>query len=311
MTDRDFLRVEGVVKRYADVTAVNGVSFGVARGESVGLVGESGCGKSTLARVIAGLEKPTSGAVLLEGKPYRLRPGRGRCRMNMVFQDPADSFDSHMTVSASLYEALSHTRGVGGRDAVPLIAEALRLVELPESYAQRKIHQLSGGECQRVGIARAVITQPDILICDEATSALDVSVQAQIIRLLRRIREAHDFTYLFIAHDLGLVATMCDRVLVMYRGMIVEEGPANAVMEAPLHPYTRLLVDCARAFAMEYSATSGVLPRVPEPGNGEAAGCPYAIYCSERRERCLREAPALIEWSEGRRAACHNLEGVR
>lgn len=192
-----------------------------------------------------------------------------------------------------------------------MIAEALGLVELPENYTQRKIHQLSGGECQRVGIARAVLTQPDILICDEATSALDVSVQAQIIRLLRGIRAEQAFTCLFIAHDLGLVATMCDRVLVMYRGVIVEEGPSEAVMRAPLHPYTRLLVECARAFAMEYGATSGSLPQVPEQRGGEAAGCPYAACCPKRVERCLRKAPALVERDEGRRAACHELEVLR
>lgn len=181
--------------RYEDTVAVHDVSFRIFRGESVGIVGESSCGKSTTARLISGLEPPTAGQVLFEGQPYVLKPGRGPCRVNMVFQDPVASFDRRMTVFESLYEALSHTERITRAAARPVIAKMLKTVELPNDYVDRRSAQLSGGECQRVGIARALLTRPELLICDEATSALDVSVQAQIIHLLKRIKDESNLTY--------------------------------------------------------------------------------------------------------------------
>ena len=186
MPDTPLLEVRNLGMRFEDVEAVAGVDMSIYEGESVGIVGESGCGKSTTARLISGLVTPTSGQVLFRGEPYVLRPDRGRCRINMVFQDPVASFDGRMTVFESLYEALSHTRRIGRKEARSVIADMLDTVELPASYIDRLASQLSGGECQRVGIARALLTEPELLICDEATSALDVSVQAQIIHLLQK-----------------------------------------------------------------------------------------------------------------------------
>lgn len=260
MTNIPLLEVRDLHKSYEDTEAVRGISFTVNEGESVGIVGESGCGKSTTARIIAGLESPTQGEILFRGEPYRLRPGRGRCRINMVFQDPVASFDGRMTVFASLYEALSHTESISKRDAMEPIKKMLKTVELPESYTDRLVSRLSGGECQRVGIARALLTRPELLICDEATSALDVSVQAQIIHLLHRLKEELNLTYLFISHDLGLVAGMCSRVLVMYQGRLVEQGSVRRVLDDPADPYTKILRASADAFTLDEKGHTTPLP---------------------------------------------------
>ena len=249
MNKQPFLQVEQLKKTYGEIRAVNGISFFVEKGEAVGIVGESGCGKSTTARLIAGLEKPTGGRVLLQGEPRRLRSGRyKKCHVNMIFQDPRDSFDSHMTVFSSLYEALSHTRRTERRQARLVIEELLTQVELSTEYADRRIAQLSGGECQRIAIARALLTEPELLICDEATSALDVSIQKQILELLKRIRKERQLTFLVISHDLALVSHLCSRVLVMYQGKIVEEGDVKKVLRNPEHPYTKLLLASGAAF---------------------------------------------------------------
>lgn len=304
MKHEPLIAVENLRKVYGETEAVRGVSFQIAQGQSVSIVGESGCGKSTMARVIAGLERPTGGRVLFRGTPYRLRPKRtGPSPINMVFQDPMDSFDGHSTVFDSLYEALSHTRRIGRREAEAEIAAMLETVELPVSYLRRHIFQLSGGQCQRVAIARALLTDPELLICDEATSALDVSVQAQIIHLLRHLREQHGHTYLIISHDLALVACLCDYVLVMYRGALVEEGTVNQVMEHPLHPYTKLLLSCGRAFSMEHSERP--LPELPQrSAGGRDSRCMFYPFCQMRGELCEKGTPALRNYREGHRAAC-------
>ena len=304
MDNMPLLEVRDLYKTYEDTQAVRGVSLTVREGESVSIVGESGCGKSTTARMIAGLETPTAGEVLFRGEPYRLRPGRGRCRVNMVFQDPVASFDGRMTVFASLYEALSHTENVSKKDARETIANMLKTVELPERYIDRRISQLSGGECQRVGIARALLTKPELLICDEATSALDVSVQAQIIHLLRQLKEELNLTYLFISHDLGLVAGMCSRVLVMYRGQLVEQGDVRAVMDSPRHPYTKLLCASADAFAIDGNGSATPLPAVPVRLTDEDGKCGFYPFCARRSERCRAEAPAM-SGDERHGTACH------
>lgn len=297
---------ENLKKEYEGVTVVDQVSFNVEKGESVGIVGESGCGKSTTARLISGLEKPDRGQILVQGEPYRLRPGkRRRCKINMVFQDPADSFDSRMTVFACLYEALSHTRKISRREAVPVIAGALETVELPTEYAGRRVSQLSGGECQRVAIARAVLTEPELLICDEATSALDVSVQAQMIQLLQTLKREKKFSFLFISHDLALVSCMCTRVLVMYRGRIVEEGSVEMVMKKPCHPYTRLLVACGAAFTLDEWGNTQEMPRLPEKRQEGQGGCGYYPFCRHRMELCRKQVPRLQSCGDGHRVACY------
>jgi peptide/nickel transport system ATP-binding protein len=307
MENNPLLIVENLQKVYGDTEAVHRVSFQIEHGQSVGVVGESGCGKSTMVRVIAGLERPTGGQVLFRGRPYRLRPKRkGPSPINMVFQDPMDSFDGRAVLFDSLYEALSHTRRIGRRDAVGEIESVLETVELPASCLRRRISQLSGGQSQRAAIARVLLTEPELLIFDEATSALDVSVQAQIIHLLLQLREQHRRTYLFISHDLALVACLCDRVLVMYKGVLVEEGPVGEVMEHPLHPYTRLLLSCGRAFAMDRGGTP--LPEVPQRSAGGDSPCRFYPHCPERTSLCMEVAPEFREYGGGRRAACIRCE---
>lgn len=308
MDNEVLLEVKHLYKSFEDVDAVADVSFCICRGESVGIVGESGCGKSTTARVISGLEKPTAGDILFSGQPYSLRPGRGKRKINMVFQDPVASFDGRMTVFASLYEALSHTRKINRALAEPLIRQVLSTVELPEKYIGRRVNQLSGGECQRIGIARAILTEPELLICDEATSALDVSVQAQIIHLLQELKAEKQLTYLFISHDLALVAGMCNRVFVMYGGRIVEEGITSEVMANPGHPYTRLLLACGDAFAAEEDGSVSALPKVPERLDGGSGACPFYSYCSSRTGKCQNELPELRPCGLNHRAACHLLK---
>ena len=227
----------------------------------------------------------------------------------MVFQDPVASFDGRMTVFESLYEALSHTQRISRKDARPVIADMLDTVELPANYINRLASQLSGGECQRVGIARALLTRPELLICDEATSALDVSVQAQIIHLLKKLKSEQKLTYLFISHDLGLVAGMCSKVIVMYRGRIVEQGETRAVLHDPRHPYTRLLLASADAFALDDAGRTTSLPVVPQRLTDEEGLCGFYPFCAQRGERCRRERPILRDVGEKHSAACHVSSG--
>ena len=306
MNKQPFLVIDNLKKEYNDITAVDGVSFCIEEGESVGIVGESGCGKSTLARLITGLEKPTGGKVLLRGNLYHLKGiGRERCHINMVFQDPVYSFDMHMTVFSSLYEALGHTKKISKRNALPVIEDALQKVELPSEYTKRRISQLSGGECQRIGIARAILTEPELLICDEATSALDVSVQAQIIHLLQRLKKDNHYSYMFISHDLALVSCMCSRVLVMYRGKLVEEGSVKELMARPQHPYTRLLVSCGAAFTIDPCGKIRTLPKIAAQENIRNTACGFYPFCRQHMEICRNQVPNLKKCGEGHKAACH------
>lgn len=299
------LEVKNLYKRFDDVDAVAGLSFSVQKGESVGIVGESGCGKSTTARIITGLDKPTSGEILFHGFPYSLQSGKGKCKINMVFQNPIASFDRRMSVFSSLYEALSHTYKISKKDAEPIICNALRTVELPEDYIYRRISQLSGGECQRIGIARAILTEPELLVCDEATSALDVSVQVQIIHLLGELKTEKNLTYLIISHDLALVSCICNRVLVMYRGRLVEEGDVSKVMTNPIHPYTQLLLSCGNAFAVENGSVISALPTVPERSDNMDGKCPFFAFCKHRFPKCAKTLPELKKYGSNHWAACH------
>lgn len=308
MDEPAFLEVKDLVKKYDGVTVVDHVSFRVREGESLGLVGESGCGKSTTARIIAGLEPPAEGQILVDGKPYRLQSGRKwKNDINMVFQDPIDSFDSSMTVFASLWEVLSHSQGrrTGRRAASRELVRALEMVELPKEYGDRKVSRLSGGECQRVAIARALLTAPKLLLCDEATSALDVSVQAQIIALLKRLKEEQKLTYLFISHDLALVSCMCTRILVMYKGRLVEEGETAQVLFHPAHPYTKLLADCGQAFILDEQGNTAPMPSVPQSMGAGTGGCVFYEFCGVRTEQCGHRAPQMAEPEPGHFAACH------
>ncbi len=304
--DEILLEVRGLSKAYGDATIIRNINFSIAKGASVGLVGESGSGKSTTARVISGLEKATAGSVLLHGEPYVLKSGKHKKgRINMIFQDPIDSFDSHMSVYESLYEALRYNQEVSRQEAKRIVEDAIVMVELPAEYAHRRISQLSGGECQRIGIARAILSKPELLICDEVTSALDVSVQAQIVKLLAKLKEEHHYTYLFIAHDLALVACLCDKVMVMYGGQIIEQGEVHMLLSHPIHPYTQLLVACAESFEVGQEKKIRSMPNVSNEPINHDGGCTFANNCPNCTDICRRQFPSMKDFEENHQVACH------
>ena len=223
--------------------AVDGVSFSIAAGETLGLVGESGCGKSTLARTVLFLETPTSGEIRFQDAPLDAESaGRLRRRAQIVFQDPYSSLPPRMRVGRILAEPLLIHRAVDRSEIPDRVADLLRDVGLKPADTQRLPHELSGGQRQRVGIARALAVQPALIVADEAVSSLDVSVQAQILNLLRDLQERHELAYLFISHDVGVVKYMSHHIAVMYLGRIVELAPADELHRRPLHPYTRALM---------------------------------------------------------------------
>ena len=302
---------EGFFSRRVAVRAVDGVSFGVGAGEVVALVGESGCGKTSLARAIAGLTAPAAGRVVLDGLdvtgfPASL-PQDARAAVQMVFQDPFESLNPRKTVLATLIQPLRLNRNVAPEGRRAEAARLMRLVGLPEEALERYPHEFSGGQRQRIGIARAIAPGPRLLIADEAVSALDISIRAQLLALLRSLKDELDLSLLFITHDLGVVRSFADRVLVMYLGRIVEEGPTAAVFEQPRHPYTRALLaatpipDPVAARAARREILGG---DVPSP-RAIPAGCRFHPRCPVAIARCAVEAPVHRTTSAQAAVSCH------
>jgi oligopeptide/dipeptide ABC transporter ATP-binding protein len=309
------LSIEGLTKRYrvrvggrkAVLHAVDGVSFEVEAGETVALVGESGSGKSTTALCALRLEEPTAGRVVFEGEELtsrraaELRPLRRR--IQIVFQDPTESLNPRRSVGDTLREPIEAHRIAAGAAARGRVAEILELVGLQPDHARRYPHQLSGGQRQRVCIARALATDPSLVMLDEPTSALDVSVQAQILNLLRRLQREIDLTYVFITHDLGVVRHLADRVLVMYAGQIVEAAPTAELFERPLHPYTRALLEAVPVDSPA-ERRERALPRgEPYSPLDPAPGCRFSGRCPWAAAEC--EAPVeLHEAQAGHAVRC-------
>ena len=303
------LRRAGLIERLAggrdDVTvAVDGVTLSVRRGETVALVGESGCGKSTFARIAAGLLAPDGGKVTVNGKDVKVL---GAGHVNMIFQDPYASLNPRMSVAAIWEEPLKSLRPeMGAPERRAKLRELARLVGLPEEALEKYPHEFSGGQRQRISIARAVAAGPDLLICDEPTSALDVSVQAQVLNLLKTLQLERGLSMLFISHNLGVVRHIADTVGVMYRGQIVEWAPKEALFEDPLHPYTRMLLDSVpridggKRCTAKHAATEGDVPD----------GCPFAPRCAEARLEC-RSGKVFLEVVTGaqglRKVACRRM----
>ena len=288
------------------LTAVDQVSLQVHAGESVALVGESGCGKSTLARLINRLIDPSSGTIRLEGRdigaipPTRFARDPARRTVQMVFQDATDSLDPHLTAHAAIAAPIRALLRPGNTlDA--RVHQAAALAGLPPELLPRYPHQLSGGQKARVGIARALGPGPRLLVLDEPTSALDVSVQAVVLRLFADLRERLGTSLLFISHDLNVVRLLCERVLVMYLGQVVEAGPAATVFAAPRHPYTQALVD-----AIPDPARRGRAPALEgEAVPTDAPGCRFAGRCPLVQPVCRTERPLLRPLSPGHAVACH------
>jgi peptide/nickel transport system ATP-binding protein len=290
------------------VQAVQDATFSLGRGEIVGLVGESGSGKSTLGRSILRLTEPTSGEVLFDGRDVLALRGqemrRMRREMQIVFQDPFASLDPRMTIEAIIGEPLSIHKLASRAERPGKIAELLELVGLSADYRKRYPHQFSGGQRQRIGIARALAVKPSFIVADEPVSALDVSVQAQIVNLIQDLQQRLGLTMLFIAHDLLVVEHLCDRVMVMYLGRIMELAPSRSLYGGPKHPYTEALLSAAPipdpARKRERILLAGDIPSPVNPPSGCVfrTRCPYAI------PECAQTVPPLREVAPGHYKAC-------
>ncbi|MGM9950256.1 MAG: ABC transporter ATP-binding protein [Lysinibacillus sp.] len=299
-----FARTTGQVK------AVDDVSFEVYEGETLGIVGESGCGKSTTGRVLMRLTEPTEGRIEFNGTDLTALSSEEMRKMRrdiqMVFQDPYASLNPRHTVEKILEEPLIvHGIGRTSAERKKMVLDYLKIVGLSEYHAKRYPHQFSGGQRQRIGIARALMTNPKLIIADEPVSALDVSIQAQVLNLMKQLQEELKLTYIFIAHDLGVVRHISDRVGVMYLGRMVELATSESLYEKPLHPYTQALLSAVPIPDPEHVTEQMILTGdIPSPSN-PPSGCTFHTRCPFAMEACKQKVPMLREITPGHSVACH------
>ena len=315
--EQPILQVEHLTKFFpaggkAEVHAVDDVSFTLRRGRTFGLVGESGCGKSSCARTVIRIYEPSAGKILLDGQDIahmsqrQLQPIRRK--MQMIFQDPYASLNARMTVRDIIAEPLKAHHVCSSRhDMDDKIFAMLERVGLTAEHAGRYAHEFSGGQRQRVGIARALVLNPELVICDEPISALDVSIQAQIVNLLRDYQQAEGTSYLFIAHDLSMVRYVSDDVGVMYLGQLVETCEAKEIYDHPLHPYTQGLLSCIPVADPKLARTqenAGIEGDLPSPVNPKP-GCRFCSRCPYAKPICAEQTPTMKEAAPGHFVACH------
>ena len=296
-----------------ELKAVDGVSFDIRKGETLGLVGESGCGKSTVGRTILHLYKPTAGEVFWKGSPLKTKNDLEHYRMKtaMVFQDPYSSLNPRMTVADIIGEPLDiHRLYRSKKERQEKILELMARVGLNSEHAGRYAHQFSGGQRQRIGIARALAMGPEFIVCDEPVSALDVSIQAQVINMFRSLQKELGLTYLFIAHDLLVVRHISDRIAVMYLGKLMELADADEIYHRPMHPYTQCLISAVPLpdpRAAKENRRIVLTGDIPSPLNAPP-GCPFCTRCPYATHICREKMPEFLEVSEGHFVACHHVD---
>ncbi|MBR0644220.1 ABC transporter ATP-binding protein [Plastoroseomonas hellenica] len=306
---RAFHRRGELFRRGAPVMALRGVDIAVHGGEAVGVVGESGCGKSTLGRILLRLMPPSAGRVIFEGEDLAALPAARlralRRRMQMVFQDPYGSLDPRRSVGAQIADGILIHGLAGKAEAGERVTALLHQVGLDPDHARRLPHEFSGGQRQRLAVARALATRPDFIVADEPVSALDVSIQAQVVNLLADLRAELGLALLFISHDLHVVRHLCDRVVVMYLGRVMEEGRASEVFHAPLHPYTRALLAASPSLRRRGNPVAPLAGEVPSIAN-PPSGCVFRTRCGLAQPACAEAVPPLepMPGAPGRRLAC-------
>jgi oligopeptide/dipeptide ABC transporter ATP-binding protein len=300
--------------RLPTVSAVEDVSLDVKKGETLGVVGESGCGKSTLARLIVGLDRPTTGRITLSGRDLvaeaKSDPRALARKVQYIFQDPIASLNPRKTIRAILSAPLIHLLGLGNADRQARLEELMAAVNLAPEFLDRYPHEFSGGQAQRIGVARALAAEPELIVLDEPVSALDVSIQAQVLNLLDDLKKRFELTYVFISHDLSVVESVSDRVAVMYFGRIAELGTARDVFTHPCHPYTHLLLRSAPAPGRRSLVPEDAHTELPDPYN-PPPGCAFFARCARATEQCQTRHPNLEPMlaEPGHVAACYHPHG--
>ncbi len=297
-------------KEKAYVKAVDDVSFELYRGETLGIVGESGCGKSTMGRSILRLIEPTEGEVLFENRNFLSLKGtelrKARSRMQMMFQDPYASLNPHMTIGEIIAEPLLIQKTYKTSDEVrEHVLKTMEVVGLNTKYYNRYPHEFSGGQRQRIGIARAIVMHPELIVCDEPVSALDVSIQSQVINLMRSLQKSMGMAYIFISHDLSVIKHISDRVLVMYLGQVMEVADKHDLYENPMHPYTRALLSAIPLPDRKTKRKKIILQGdLPSPAN-PPSGCVFHTRCYMAQDICSSQKPELKDYGNGHMCACH------